>query len=121
MARRAIPGEMRTIIKILKPRDNLDGTRHRNIEYVNIYDDDRTIRCHWTGAFGTEAVTAYSLRQTAPATVTMRYDPRVSGDCVVDKIEGGRATRYKIVTDPNDVGDAHRWLEFKVTRKGAAM
>lgn len=121
MARRTTPGEMRTIIKILKPRDNLDGTRHRNIEYANIYDDDRTIRCQWTGAFGTEAVTAYSLHQTAPATVTMRFDPRVTGDCVVDKIDGDRVTRYKIITDPNDVGDAHRWLEFKVTRKGAAM
>lgn len=121
MAKNATPGELRTRIQILRPKDNPDSSRYRNTEYVNIYDDDRTIRCKWTSAFGLEAVQAYSLKLTDPATVTMRYDPRVTGDCVVDKLVGDQVIRYKIISEPSDVGGAHRWLEFKVTRKGAAV
>lgn len=121
MARDATPGEMRTRIRILKPKDNKDSRNYRNTDYVNIYDDNRTIRCKWISAFGLEAVQAYSMGLTDPATVTMRYDPRVTGDCIVEKLEGSHAVRYRIISKPNDVGDAHRWLEFKVTRRGAAV
>ncbi len=121
MARSAIPGEMKTRIRILKPKDNLDSHRFRNPEYAPIYDDNRTIHCKWVSAFGAEAVQAYSMGLTDPATVTMRYDPRVTGDCIIEKVVGTQTVPYRIISEPNDVGGAHRWMEFKVTRRGAAM
>lgn len=128
MARNATPGEMRTRIRILKPVDYTDTKRYRNPEYINIYDDDRVIRCKWVSAFGTEAVQAYSLGTTDLATLTLRYDPRITGDCIIEKLPRGKedpnvnpALRYKIITVPNDVGDAHKWLEFKVSRREATL
>lgn len=128
MAKDARPGEMRTRIRILKPRDNPDSKRYRNPEYSNIYEDNRTIRCKWVGLFGTEAVQAYSLGLTDSATLTLRYDPRITADCIIEKLPPGiedpetnPPLRYRIITKPNDVGDAHRWLELKVSRKEAAM
>lgn len=124
MAKSATPGEMRTRIRILKPIDNPDSKRYRNPEYVNIYPDGRTIRCKWVSLFGAESVQAYSLRLTDPATVSLRYDPRITSDCIVEKLPIGKEdpftnppVRYEIITAPNDVGGAHRWMEFKVTRK----
>lgn len=128
MAKSATPGEMRTRIRILKPVDYPDTKRFRNPEYINIYDDDRVIRCKWVSAFGTEAVQAYSLGLTDPATLTLRYDPRITGDCIIEKLPLGKedphvnpALRYEIITVPNDVGDAHKWLEFKVSRRRATL
>lgn len=124
MARSAAPGEMRTRIRILKPTDNPDSKRYRNPEYSNIYSDGRTIRCKWVSAFGTESVQAYSLGLTDLATLTLRYDPRITAGCIVERLPAGvedpeknPPVRYEIITVPNDVGDAHRWLEFKVARR----
>ena len=128
MSKDARPWEMRTRIRILKPRDNPDSKRYRNPEYSNIYEDNRTIRCKWVSAFGQEAVQAYSLGMTEPATLTLRYDPRITADCIVERLpigtedsEKNPAVRYKIVSGPNDVGGAHRWMEIKVTRREAAL
>lgn len=119
--------EMKTRIRILKPIDHVDDRRYRNPEYVNIYDDNRTLRCKWVGAFGAEALQAHSLRLKELATVRMRFDPRITGTCIVEKLPLGSeapdnlATRYEIISRPNDIDGAHKWLEFKVSRQGAAM
>ena len=70
------------------------------------------IRCQWVSAYGTESVTAHSLGISDLATLTMRYDPRITADCIVERVDTGK--RYEIITQPNDVLDEHRWLEFKV-------
>ena len=128
MAKSATPGEMRTRIRILKPIDKPDSKRYRNPEYVNIYPDGRTIRCKWVSLFGAESVQAYSLGLNDPATVTLRYDPRITANCVIEKLPIGTENpfknppvRYRIITVPNDVGGAHRWLEFKVARREATV
>lgn len=128
MAKNATPGELRTRIRILKPVKHPDSNRYSNPEYVNIYDDNRVIRCKWVSAFGTEAVQAFSLGLSDPATLTLRYDPRITGDCIVEKLPLGAedpdtnpAVRYEIITAPNDVGGAHRWMEFKVSRRRSAV
>lgn len=128
MAKSATPGEMRTRIRILKPVDNPSSKRYRNPEYVNIYPDGRTIRCKWVSAFGAESVQAYSLGIADLATLTLRYDPRITADCIVERLpvgvedpEKNPSVRYEIVAVPNDVGDAHRWMEFKVTKRRPAL
>lgn len=119
---------MRTRIRILKPVDNPDSKRYRNTEYVNIYEDDRTIRCKWVSAFGTESVQAHSLGLKDPATLTLRYDPRITGTCIIERLPTGvedaeknPAVRFEIISEPNDVAGAHRWMEFKVSRRRAAV
>lgn len=128
MAKSATPGEMRTRIRVLKPKRYPDTKRYQNPEYINIYDDDRVIRCKWVSAFGTEAVQAFSLGLSDPATLTLRYDPRITGDCIIERLPRGKedpvanpAVRYKIISVPNDVADAHRWLEIKVVRREVAL
>ena len=55
MAKDARAGELRTRIRILAPEDVPSGAGYRNPAYKNIYPDNRTIRCKWVAAFGTEA------------------------------------------------------------------
>lgn len=117
MASKATPGEMRTAIRILSPTYHEDDEGYKNPSYVNIYPDGRSIRCKWTSAFGSEAVQAYSLGLTDTATLTLRYDPHITAECVI-AVGTDKAQRYyELMSPPNDVGGAHRWLELKVKRR----
>ena len=119
MSKTATPGEMRTRIRILAPSDHPDAEGYRNPTYANVYSDDRTVRCKWVSAFGTEAVQAQSLGLTDPATLTLRYDPRITAQCVVVRVDTGLT--YDLTSTPNDVGGAHRWMELRVKRRAKAL
>ena len=121
MASKALPGEMRTLVRILRPVDKPDDAGYTNPGYDNIYSDDRAIRCKWVSAFGAEAVQAQSLGLSDPATLTLRYDPRITSDCIVVRGSGESAKHYEIISPPNDVGGAHRYLELRVKRRTAAL
>lgn len=121
MAKSVAPGEMRTRIRILRPVDAPDAEGYPNPGYANIYPDDRTIRCKWVAAFGTEAVQAQSLGLTDTATLTLRYDPRITPECVVQVGTGETARNYEIISPPNDVAGAHRWMELRVKRRTASL
>lgn len=112
MSKDARPGEMRTPIRVLAPTYKTGSANHKNPDYNNIYPDNRTIRCKWVSAFGSEAVTAQSLGIKDLATLTLRYDPRIQSNCIIQRVDTGR--NYEIISAPNDVGDAHRWVELKV-------
>lgn len=121
ISKRATIGQMRTRIRILAPSDKPDAAGYKNPGYANIYPDGRTIRCKWIGAFGNEAVQAQSLGLTDTATLTLRYDPRIKGDCVIVKGTGDDALNYDIMSPPNDVGGEHRWMELRVKRRTEAL
>ena len=106
------PGQMRTRIRILRPVDSKSPGNYRKPKYENIYPDDRSLRCKWVSAFGTEAVTAQSLGVRDQATLTLRYDPRIRPDCIVENLDTG--ILYDLVSAPNDVAGAHRWMELRV-------
>lgn len=114
-------GEMRTRIRILAPTYANDSEGYKNPSYANIYPDDRTIRCKWVSAFGVEAVQAQSLGLKDAATLTLRYDPRVHGDCIVQLGEGENKKLYEIISPPNDIGDRHRFMELRVKRREKAL
>lgn len=116
MSRDARPGELRTRIRVLAPSYEPGPAGHRNPKYANIYPDGRILRCKWVSAFGAEAVTAHSLRISDLATLTLRHDPRITSECVIQRVDTGKL--YEIISAPNDVADAHRWVELKV--KGSA-
>lgn len=121
MAKSATPGELRTRIRILSTQDVPSNGGYRNPEYKNIYPDDRTIRCKWVSAFGTEAVQARSLGLTETATLTLRYNPRITSDCIVTVGTGKEKRTYELMNPPNDVGGAHRWMELRVKRRAKAL
>lgn len=122
ISKSAKAGEMRTKIRILAPEyDETNKSKYRNPTYHNIYPDGRKISCKWVSAFGVEAVQAQSLGLTDPATITLRYDPRITSTCVIVKGEGESAKWYEIISPPNDVGDAHRWMEIKVKGRARAL
>lgn len=121
MAKSATPGDLRTRIRILSPTYYEDDEGYKNPSYTNIYPDDRTIRCKWTSAFGTEAVQAQSLGLTDTATLTLRYDPRITSVCVVTVGTGDDMRAYDLMSPPNDVGGAHRWMELRVKRRAKAL
>ena len=79
------------------------------------------MRCKWVSAFGTEAVQAQSLGLTDTATLTLRYDPRITSDCVVIRGSGESKQTYDLISPPNDVGGGHRWLELRVKRRAKAI
>lgn len=106
---------------MLKPSDNPDSAGYRNPGYVNIYPDGRSLCCKWVGAYGAEAVQAQSLGLQEPATITLRYDPRITAQCIITKSLDANAPRYDIVSPPNDVDGAHRWMEIRVKRRVAAL
>lgn len=122
MAKGATPGEMRTRIRILTPTYNEDAEGYKNSSYVNIYPDNRVIRCKWTAAFGAESIQAQSLGLTDTATLTLRYDPKITAEClIVLADEDPKKRPYELMSPPNDVGGAHRWMELKVKRRVKAL
>lgn len=121
MAKDARPGEMRTRIRILAPQDNPSGGGYRNPKYKNIYPDDRTIRCKWVSAFGAEAAQAQSLGLKEVATLTLRYNPRITSVCIITTGEGEARNSYDLMSPPNDVGGAHKWMELRVKRRTEAI
>ena len=121
MAKDTRAGEMRTRIRILSPSDAPSSGGYRNPKYENIYPDNRTIRCEWASAFGTEAVQAQSLGLNEVATLTLRYDPRITSVCIITTGEGDSLKTYDLMSPPNDVGGAHKWLELRVKRRAKAL
>ena len=121
MATYARPGEMRTKIRILKPVDRPSPGGYRNPVYENIYPDDRTLSCKWTGDYGSIAVQARSIGLRDTATLTLRYNSKITSDCIVAVGSGDNRQLYDLSDTPNDIGGAHRWMELRVQRRAKAL
>lgn len=119
MARSTTAGEMRTRIKVFDtPGQNaLDKDGYPILEPVNVFGDGGSRMCKWVNAYGTEVYTAKQAGVTEPATLTMRYTPKVTPTCTIYKGTDPRA--YEVIS-VNDVEDRHAWLEVKVQRKVAS-
>lgn len=119
MASKATPGELRTRILVLTPTDHMDAEKYSNTTYENIHPDNRSIRCKWVTAYGMESVQAQSIGLTDVATLTLRYNPKITNDCIIKRVDNGKC--YEIVGPANDVKDAHKWLEIRISRREAAV
>lgn len=120
MAKRAVAGELRTKIMVFgypsedggRDADGFGGPRR-----VNVFGEGRTIHCKWVNAYGKEVYEARQAGVEEPATLTLRYTPRVSPTCLIYK--GGDPSPYEVVS-VNNVEERCAWLEVKVQRKAAA-
>lgn len=124
MAKRAQAGALRTRIRIFDlPRDeNGEVLRDRDgyevKEPVNVFGPGATRQCQWVNAWGGEVYAARQAGVTEPATLTMRYTPKVTTECLIYR--GDDPKPYEVIS-VNDVENRHTWLEVKVQREAAVM
>ena len=117
MSKYANAGELRTPVRFKRVVTESDSDGFPQTEEENVFGGDGSIRVKWVNAHGTDAFTAMQLKLREPATITMRYSPKISADMVVYK--GSDPKPYEIISIDN-VEERNRWLEIKVQRKVAA-
>lgn len=82
------------------------------------YDLDKmAVKVKWVNAHGTDAYTSMQLQLREPATITCRYSPSITPDCIIYKAKDPNP--YEIISIDN-VEERSRWLEIKVQRKVAS-
>lgn len=124
MAKWASAGDLRTKIMVFdvprdaqgKPLRDEDG--YKLEEPVNVFGDGVTRYCKWVNAWGSEVYTARQAGVTEPATLTLRYTPKLTTTCIIYR--GTDPKPYEVIS-VNDVENRHAWLEVKVQRKGATQ
>lgn len=119
MARSTTAGELRTRVRFfdIPGEDGQDADGYEAEGLVNVFGEGGSRMCKWVNAYGAEVYTAKSAGVEEPATLTMRYTPKVTPTCIIYK--GGDSKCYEVIS-VNDVEDRHAWLEVKVQRKVAA-
>lgn len=119
MAKRVGAGELRTKIMVFRPPE--DGEVNENgypiSQPVNVFGDGATRYCKWVNALGSEVYTARQAGVTEPATLTIRYTPKLTNTCLIYRL--GDPKPYEVISI-NDVENRHAWLEVKIQRTGAS-
>lgn len=108
------PGEMTARIRIQTPVVTGSGV-HKATVWVDIgntseSDSPRWTAAKWENVHGSEAWTASSAQATAPATVSVWYDTRITRMC---RIVDDAGIVYRI-TSLDDIRREHRQIEMKV-------
>ena len=122
MSKFANPGELRTKVYFKSVEHSTDNEAFDEESEVNVFGKDNNgndipARVKWDNAHGTEVFNAMQLKLREPATITMRYSPKINADLIVYK--GDDKKPYEIISIDN-VEERCRWLEIKVQRKVAA-
>ncbi|MDE7054497.1 MAG: head-tail adaptor protein [Oscillospiraceae bacterium] len=123
MSKRARAGELQTLVyfrRVIRGADNEGYPRTESEEPVFICGGagrELPVHCKWVNAHGTEVFSAMQLQLREPATLTMRFSPKIDSTLLVYR--RGDPRPYEIVS-MNNVEDRGKWLEIKVQRKGAA-
>ena len=116
-------GDLRTRITVFDlPRDETgevlrDADGYPVQEPVNVFGPGGGRSCKWEDAWGSEVYAARQAGVTDPATLTLRYTPKITTTSTVFR---GRDPRPYEVISVRDIGDRHAWMEVKVQRKEAA-
>ena len=123
MTRHVDAGELRTRITVYDlPRDEKGEVLRDDDGYpaqgpVNVFGPGGGRSCKWEDAWGSQVYAARQAGVTDPATLTLRYTPRITTTCIIYR---GRDPRPYEVISVRDIGDRHAWMEVKVQRKEAA-
>lgn len=121
MAKQANAGELRTLVcfrRVIKESDEEGCPRMREEPvFLDGQGRERPVHCKWVNAHGAEVFSAMQLQLREPATLTMRYSPKIDSTLLVYR--RGDPRPYEIVSVDN-VEERGKWLEVQVQRKGAA-
>lgn len=116
-------GDLRTRITVFDlPRDEAgevlrDADGYPVQEPVNVFGPGGGRSCKWEDAWGSEVYAARQAGVTDPATLTLRYTPKITTTCTV--FRGSDPRPYEVLS-VRDIGAQHAWMEVKVQRKEAA-
>lgn len=123
MAKRARAGELRTLVYFRRAVRGTDEEgyplpdREEHVFELDGGGREVGVHCKWVNAHGSEVFSSMQLQLREPATLTMRYSPRIDSTLLVYR--RGDPRPYEIISVDN-VEDRGKWLEIKVQRKGAA-
>lgn len=122
MSKSANAGELRTSVYFMAVKCETDNEAVSKETEVNVFGDTGSgrgvpIKVKWVNAHGTEVFAAMQLQLKNPATITMRYSPKIHERLLVYKSSDPHP--YEIISIDN-VDERNRWLEIKVQRKVAA-
>ena len=116
MARYANAGELRTKIRVFRPAEESDSDGYTSGR-VNVFGENGYRYCKSGNAHGTEVYEARQAGVTEPATLTLRYTPKITTTCIIYRDKD--PDPYEVIS-LNDVENKHVWLEVRVQRKAAA-
>jgi len=112
-------GALRTKITVFvqpsEPMRDTDGYLIKGL--INVFGENKYRHCKWVNAHGNEVYEAKRAGVAEPATLTMRYTPKITPACQIFRM--GDDNPYEVISI-NDVENRHAWLEIKVQRKVAA-
>ena len=114
MSKSANAGELRTKIYFKEIKSDVDDEGYPSEQEVNVFGDGKYIRCKWVNAHGTEAFTAMQLELREPATLTMRYSPKITETLIVYREQDPEPFEFISI---DNVEERNTWLEVKVQRK----
>lgn len=106
------PSTFNTPIIIKKPIEgekNEDGFAPEN--YATVFDEP--IYCEWENFHGNAVFSADSLDWKDPATLKIRYSPKITRDCIVFKPEDDKPFSIESL---DDIREMHLFLELKIKR-----
>ena len=113
MSKYANPGEMRTAVEFRQIQRTHDNDGFPIEEAVNVFGPGAAVMVKWVNAHGNESFIAMQLELREPATLTMRYSPRINRELLV--FRRGDPDPYEIISIDN-VEQRGEWLEIKVQR-----
>ena len=120
MSKYANPGELRTPVYFLRIERGTDSEATITETQVSVFADDSgkplPVFCKWVNSHGVEVFEAMRLDLNEPATLTVRYSPKLLDKTLIVKKDFDADDAYEVVSI-DDVEERHRWLEIKVQRK----
>ena len=124
MSKYANPGEMRVPIIIEERKERISPSGGQGRSWENIFGEGKTIRAKWTNAHGTDVFQAMSIELREPATLRLRYSPRITKTCrILKAAEAEKPERERLyyeVISLDDIEERHMQLEIKIQRWGGA-
>ena len=117
MSKSANAGELRTSCYFMEIERGSDDEGYPQNIYTNVFGEGKAVKCKWVNAHGAEVVTALQMELREPATLTLRYSPKIHPKLVVFREADTKP--YEIIS-VDDVEDRHVLLELKVQRMEGA-
>lgn len=117
MSKTANAGELMTPVYVIRIERGTDNEGYPVEIPVNVFGEDQCLMCKWVNAHGSDAYIAMQMQLREPATLTCRYSPRITHDCLIYK--GSDQEPFEIESIDN-VEERNVWLEIKVKRREEA-
>lgn len=114
MSKKANAGELKTSIYFFRIERGTNSNGYSEEKEVNIFGDSVPVKCKWVNLHGSEVFEAMQLEIKDPATITMRYSPKINETLSVYR--SGDDKLFEIISIDN-VQNQNKWLEIRVQRK----